>query len=311
MIGFLLRRIAWSFLVVGFVITTTFAMIMLVPADPARTLMGPHASQETLQKVRAQYCLDKGFVGQYGCYLDNIVHGDLGESYRTHKRVGEIIADRFWATAQLALAAVFLQLGVALPLGIWAAVRRNRWPDTASGVITLVGQSAPTFFIATIAVYVLAYRLGWFPVAGYGSGFWGRLHHLVLPAMTLATVGVAYYARVIRGEMIETLGQDYVRTARAKGVSERAVVLRHGLRNALGPVVTLVGLDLGVLMGGAVVTETVFAWPGLGREVLQAILDLDIPLILGVTLVTAIAIVTANLVVDLVYAWLDPRVRLE
>src|SRR5262249_32400820 len=136
MIGFLLRRIGWSLLVVGFVVTTTFAMIMLVPADPARTLMGPHASQETLQKVRAQYCLDKGFIGQYGCYLDNIVHGDLGESYRTHKRVGAIIADRFWATAQLALAAVFLQLTVALPLGIWAAVRRNRWPDTASGVIT-------------------------------------------------------------------------------------------------------------------------------------------------------------------------------
>jgi peptide/nickel transport system permease protein len=311
MIGFLLRRIAWSVMVVGFVVTATFAMIMLVPADPARTLMGPHATQETLEKVRKQYCLDKGFVGQYGCYLGNIVHGDLGESYRTHKPVGAIIADRFWATAQLALAAVFLQLGIALPLGIWAAVRRNRWPDTATGVITLVGQSAPTFFIATIAVYVLAYRMGWFPVAGYGSGFWSRLHHLVLPAMTLATVGVAYYARVIRGEMIETLGQDYVRTARAKGVSERAVVLRHGLRNALGPVVTLVGLDLGVLMGGAVVTETVFAWPGLGREVLQAILDLDIPLILGVTLVTAIAIVIANLVVDLVYAWLDPRVRLE
>jgi peptide/nickel transport system permease protein len=310
-IGFLLRRLGWSLIVLGFVVTATFAMIMAIPADPARAIMGPHADQETLTKVRAKYCLDHGFVYQYGCYLDGLAHGDLGTSYRTKRPVTSIIASRIWPTTQLALAAIVLQLVIALPLGIWAAIRRNRWPDAATGVITLIGQSAPTFFIATIAVYVLAFRLGWFPVAGYGSGFWDRLHHLFLPAMTLATVGVAYYARVVRGEMIDALGQDYVRTARAKGISERAVVLRHSLRNALGPVVTLVGLDLGVLMGGAVVTETVFAWPGLGREVLQAILEVDIPLILGVTLITAVAIVVANLLVDLVYAWIDPRVRLD
>ena len=311
MIGFVSRRLAWSIVVIAFVVTATFAMIMAIPADPARAMVGPHADQDTIAAVREKYCLDKGFVTQYGCYLDGLAHGDLGTSYRSKRPVTEIIAARIWPTAQLALAAIVLQLVIALPLGIWAAVRRNRWPDAATGVVTLIGQSAPTFFIATIAIYVLAFLAGWFPVAGYGSGFWGRLHHLALPAMTLATVGVAYYARVIRGEMIDTLGADFIRTARAKGVPERAVILRHGLRNALGPVVTLVGLDLGVLMGGAVVTETVFAWPGLGREVLQAILEVDIPLILGVTLVTAIAIVIANLLVDLVIAWIDPRVRLE
>jgi peptide/nickel transport system permease protein len=311
MIGFLLRRLAWSAVVVGFVVSATFAMLMAIPADPARALMGPHANPETLAKVREHYCLDGGFVEQYGCYVGNLARGDFGESFRSKKPVDEIMLDRIWPTAQLALAAIALQLVIALPLGVWAAVRRNRWPDATTGVVTLIGQSAPTFFVATIFVYFAAYRLGWFPIAGYGSGFWGRLHHLVLPAMTLATVGVAYYARVVRSEMIEALGQDYVRTARAKGVPERAVVLRHGLRNALGPVVTLVGLDLGVLLGGAVVTESVFAWPGLGREVLQAILEVDIPLILGVTLVSAIAITVANLLVDLVYAWIDPRVRLD
>jgi peptide/nickel transport system permease protein len=158
-------------------------------------------------------------------------------------------------------------------------------------------------------MYVLAYRFGWFPIGGYGDGLWSRLHHLVLPAFTLAAVGIAYYARVVRSEMIDVLGEDFIRTARAKGVAERDVVVKHALRNALGPLVTLIGLDLGVLLGGAVVTEFIFAWPGLGRELVQATLELDLPLILGVVLVAAIAIAFANLLVDLVYLWLDPRLR--
>lgn len=311
MIGFLVRRLAWSAVVVWFVVSAAFAMVMAIPADPARTLMGPHADAETLERVRAHYCLDGGIAEQYGCFVGNIARGDLGKSLRTGRPVADVIASRAWPTVQLALAAIALQLVIAVPLGVWAAVRRNRWPDAATGVIALVGQSAPTFFVATLLVYGLAFVGGWFPIAGYGDGGWDRLHHLVLPATTLATVGVAYYARVLRAEMIEQLGADYVRTARAKGVPERRVIARHALRNALGPLVTLVGLDLGMLLGGAVVTETVFAWPGLGREVLQAILDLDIPLILGVTLVAAIAIVIVNLLVDLAYAWLDPRVRLR
>jgi peptide/nickel transport system permease protein len=254
--------------------------------------------------VRAHYCLDKGFLGQYACYVDHVVHGDLGESYRSKRAVTSIIASRIWPTAQLALAAIFLSLVIGVPLGVLAAVRRNRWPDHAANVVSLIGQSAPTFFVGTLFLYLFAYRFGWFPIGGYGG-----LSHLVLPAATLATAGVAYYSRVVRTELVDALGEDYIRTARAKGMPEHEVVMKHGLRNALGPLVTLIGLDLGILLGGAVVTEYIFAWPGLGREVLQAILDLDLPLILGVVLDSAIAIAVANLLVDLVYLWIDPRLR--
>jgi peptide/nickel transport system permease protein len=210
---------------------------------------------------------------------------------------------------QLALAAIFLQLLIGLPLGLLAAMRRGRWQDHATHAVGLIGQSAPTFVVGTVLLYVFAYRLGWFPMSGHGTGGWDRVHHLVLPAMTLATMGVAYYARVVRSELVDVLGEDYVRTARAKGLSERSVVLRHALRSSLGPLVTLIGLDLGVLLGGAVVTEFIFAWPGLGREVLLAILDVDLPLILGVVLISGLAIAIANLLADLAYLWLDPRLR--
>lgn len=305
----ILRRIGWSVVVVWFVITATFAMTAAIPADPVKALLGPHATPDAIERVRAHYCLDRGVVGQYTCYASHVLRGDLGESYRSKRPVAQIIGDRIWPTVQLALAAIFLQLLIGVPLGVIAAIRRNRWQDHGANVIALIGQSAPTFFVGTIALYLFAYRFGWFPIGGYGDGFFDRLHHLVLPAATLATVGVAYYARVVRTELIDALHEDYVRTARAKGLSERDVVIRHALRNALGPLVTLIGLDLGVLLGGAVVTEYIFSWPGLGREVLQAVLEVDIPLILGVVLVSAIAIAVANLIVDLVYLWLDPRLR--
>jgi peptide/nickel transport system permease protein len=304
-----LRRLAWTALVVWFVVTATFAMTTAIPADPARALLGPHATPEAIIRVRAYYCLDRGFVGQYGCYVARIAHGDLGESFRSKRPVTTIIAARIWPTVQLALAAILLQLLIGVPLGLIAAARRDRWPDHAANLVGLLGQSAPTFFVGTLLLYLFAYRFGWFPIGGYGSGFFGRLSHLVLPAATLATMGVAYYARVVRSELVEALAEDYVRTARAKGLPERTVLVRHALRNALGPLVTLVGLDLGMLLGGAVVTEYIFAWPGLGREVLQAILDVDLPLILGVVLVSAIAIAVANLLVDCVYLWIDPRLR--
>ena len=305
----MLRRIGWALVVVWFVITLTFLVTTLIPADPAKTLLGPHASPEALERVRAHYCLDRGFFGQYGCYLEHVAHFDLGESYRSKRAVTAIIADRLWPTVQLALAAIVLQLLVGVPLGIVAAVRRRRWPDHAANIVTLLGQSAPTFFVGTVLLYVLAYRFGWFPIAGYGQGGLDRLHHLVLPAATLSTVSVAYYARVVRSELLEALSEDYVRTARAKGLPERTVVVRHALRNVLGPLVTLVGLDLGILLGGAVVTEVIFAWPGLGREVLQSVLELDVPLIVGVVLVSGLAIAVANLLVDLMLLSLDPRLR--
>jgi len=303
------RRLAWSLLVVWFVVTAAFAMVTLIPTDPARAMLGPHATEESVARVRAHYCLDEGFVGQYGCFVSRLAHGDLGESYRSKRPVTELIADRLWPTVQLALATIVLQLVIGLPLGIAAAVRRGSWPDRATSVVGLLGASLPTFFVGTLLVWGLAYGLGWFPIGGYGEGGLARVHHLVLPGMTLAMVGIAYYARLVRGELADALAEDYIRTARAKGVAERDVVLRHALRNAIGPLVALVGMDLGVLLGGAVVTESIFAWPGLGREVLQAILEVDLPLILGVVLVTAIAIAVANLVADLLHLWIDPRLR--
>jgi peptide/nickel transport system permease protein len=305
----ILRRIGWAIVGVWFAVTATFAATIAIPADPATALLGPHATEETLRRVRAHYCLDRGVIAQYGCWIGRVVRGDLGESYRSKRAVTAIIAQRVWPTAQLALAAIALQLAIGVPLGITAAVRRGRWQDRGVQVASSIAQSVPAFFAGILLLYALAYRAGWFPIGGYGTGGWDRLAHLALPATTLALVGVAYYARVVRSELIDVLGEDHVRTARAKGLPERAVIGRHALRNALGPLVALVGIDLGVLLGGAVVIELIFAWPGLGREVLQAIFEVDIPLILGVVLVSAIAIAAANLVADLVQLWLDPRLR--
>lgn len=309
MMRYVARRIAWTLVVVWFVVSATFAMLVAIPAEPARALLGPHASAESIARVRSAYCLDASVPEQYVCYVGRIAHGDLGESFRTRRPVASVIASHVWPTIQLTLAALVLQLLLGIPLGILAARRRGAWPDSAVSVVALLGQSAPTFFIGTLLLYLFAYGTGWFPLGGYGTGLLARLHHLVLPAATVAAVGIAYYARLVRAELLETLGSDFVRTARAKGLSERAVVGRHALRAIAAPLVALVGLDLGVMLGGAVVTESIFAWPGLGREVLQAVLEVDIPLILGVVLVTAIAIALASLLADLVAVKLDPRLR--
>lgn len=309
MIGIVTQRLVWSCVVVWFVVTASFVMIAAIPADPAKALLGPHATPRAIASVRAHYCLDRGALAQYGCYVRHVVRGDLGQSYRSKRAVSAIVAQRLWPTVQLALAAIALQLAIGVPLGIIAAKRRQRWPDHVATAIAVAGQSAPPFVIGTLLLYVFAYRFGWFPIAGYGDGVCSRLHHLVLPAATLAAIGIAYYAMIVRAEMIEVLAEDYVRTARAKGVSEWRVVTRHAFRNALGPLTSLVGIDLGVLLGGAVATEYIFAWPGLGREVLQAVLEVDIPLILGVAMVAAIAVTVANTLADLVALWLDPRLR--
>lgn len=309
MIRLALRRIGWAIVVIWFVITATFLLAAAIPADPGKAMLGPHADDAAVARVDEHYHLNDGLLVQYGYWVKHVVTGDLGESYRTKRPVTDILGDRIWPTLQLALAAIFLQLAIGVPLGVLAAVRKRRWPDRATTVVTLLAQSAPQFFLGTLVLYVFAYRFGWFPISGYGTGGLDRLWHLVLPAFTLAAVGIAYYARTVRTELGDILGEDYIRTARAKGLSERAVVWKHGLRNALGPLVTLIGLDLGVLLGGAVVVEAIFAWPGLGREVLQAVLEVDLPLILGTVLVAAIAIAVANLLVDLLLLWLDPRLR--
>ena len=220
-----------------------------------------------------------------------------------------MLADRVWPTLQLAIGAIAMAVLFGVPLGMLAATRKRRWPDRAVTAFSLITQSAPPFVVGTVLLYVVAYQWELLPLGGYGEGGLDRIAHLVLPAATLALGGIAYYARVTRGELVETLEQDYVRTARSKGLDERTVLVRHALRPALPPLVALIGLDLGVLAGGAVVVESVFSWPGLGRELLQAILDVDMPVILGVVLVTAIAVAIANLLVDLVQWKIDPRLR--
>ena len=307
--GKIVRRLGWSLLVIWFVVTATFLMVVAIPADPAKTILGPRATPEALARVNEHYCFDESIIEQYGCWLGNLARGDLGESYRTRRPVTELLADRVWPTLQLAFAAIFLAVGFGIPLGMLAAVRRNRWPDHVVTASMLIVQSAPPFVIGTLAIYVVAYQWELLPLGGYGEGGFERLVHLILPAATLALTGIAYYARIARSELIDTLGQDYVRTARSKGLPERTVLLRHALRPSLPPLITLIGLDLGVLAGGAVVIESVFAWPGLGRELLQAILDVDMPVILGVVLLTAVAVAVANVIVDLAQLRLDPRLR--
>lgn len=309
MTGMILRRLGWSLVVIWFVVTITFLITTALPADPAKTMLGPRATKDSIERVTAHYCFGESVPVQYGCWVGNLARGDLGESYRTRRPVTELLGDRVWPTLQLALGAVVLQLLFGVPLGMLAAWRKRRWPDRAVTWLTLIVQSAPTFVVGTVLLYVVAYRWDVLPLGGYGDGLGDRLAHLVLPSATLALAGIAYYARITRDELVDVLGQDYVRTARAKGLDERSVLLRHGLRPAMPPILTLAGLDLGILAGGAVVTETVFAWPGLGREMWIAILEVDMPVILGIVLVTAIAVAIANLLVDLLHLWLDPRIR--
>jgi peptide/nickel transport system permease protein len=296
----MMRRLLSSLLVLWLVVTAAFATSFAIPADPARALVGPHADAATVERVRTQLCLDRPFWVAYGCYVGRMARGDLGVSFRLGRPVAAILADRAGPTVELALAAVAIQLVVGIVLGTLAAVRRSRGAE----LLALLGQSAPTFFLGPLFMYLFAYRLGLFPVSGRGGP-----SHLVLPALTLDSGGVAATARLVRAGMIDVLAEDYIRTARAKGLGPLAVVVKHGLRNALLPVVTYAGMDLGALLGGAVVVETVFAWPGLGREAVLAILNLDLPVTLGVVLVGAVAVVVTTLAVDLLYVAIDPRTR--
>jgi peptide/nickel transport system permease protein len=305
----IVRRLASSLLVLWLAVSGTFLLAHAIPADPARAAVGPHADAATVERVRHQMCLDRPFVVQYGCFVGRIAKGDLGTSFRTRRPVTELLIERFVPTAQLALAAVALSVLFGVSLGVLGAVKRRRAQEKVMQAAALVGQSAPTFFLGPLFIYVFAYRLGLFPVTGYGEPGWDRLMHLALPALTLAVGGIAYYARVVRADMIGELDRDYVRTARAKGTPEGRVIVRHALRNVLAPVVTLVGLDIGVLLGGAAITETVFAWPGLGREAVLGVVNLDLPVVLGVVLLVSVAISAMSLIVDIAYPILDPRVR--
>jgi peptide/nickel transport system permease protein len=305
MLRFLLSRLGQSLFILIGVTVITFALAFLVPADPVRMIAGRSASPATVENIRHQLGLDRPIPEQYARYLTRLVHGDLGRSYMQRTEVSTLIASRLPATLLLMAGAIFFELLIGLTAGIWAATRRGHFSDQAVMVASFVGVSAPQFLVGLLLLYVFANLLNLFPLGGYGD-----LHHLILPALTLGIGGGGWYSRVMRSSMADVLRQDYIRTARAKGLKERKVVLVHGLRNAILPVVAMVGLDIGIFMSGAVVVESVYGWPGIGQLAWQAIQVIDIPIIMGVTLTAAVAIVLGNLLADLVTPFIDPRVRL-
>jgi ABC-type dipeptide/oligopeptide/nickel transport system permease component len=283
-----------------------FVAIRLIPGDPAQLMAGQAATEEVVRQIRQSLGLDQPLPVQYLYFLRNVVRGDLGRSLFNGAPVVEELGQRFPRTVRLALASMAVASLIGIPAGILAATRRLTWVDTAVMVVALVGVSMPVFWLGLNLILVFSVRLQWFPAFGYET--W---RHLVLPSITLGAASAAVVARMTRSAMLEVLGQDYIRTARAKGLSERAVVNRHALRNALIPVVTILGLQLGTLLSGAVLTETVFAWPGVGRLLVDAVLARDYPIIQGTTLLIAATFVALNLAVDLLYGLLDPRIRYE
>jgi peptide/nickel transport system permease protein len=304
MIQRLARRLLWAITTLLGTSIIVFAITHLVPADPIAAYAGPQADAETREHIRRELGLDAPLWVQYFRFLGRAAQGDLGRSYVTQQRVVDAIRLRFPTTLALSLGGLAVWLGVGIPVGVLTAHRRDSAWDRLVLVLAMVGISLPTFWLGRLLQFELAYRDGLLPVAGFSS--W---RHLILPSITLGTVGVGYYARLIHSNMVEVLSQDYIRTARAKGLPERTVLLKHGLRNALIPVLTILGMDIAALLGGVVFTESVFALPGLGALALQAVINLDLPMIMGTVMFAAVLVVAANVVVDLVYAWIDPRVR--
>ncbi len=321
-------RLVASIGVLWAVVTLTFVITRVLPGDPARLVAGPQARAVDVARVRASLALDRPVIVQYGRFVGRLVHFgstggdhatcaeilpgvhvDLGRSYTFGQPVVRILEERAPRTAWLALVAVLVQSVAGAAIGIFAARRRHSLVDHLSVVTTLVGISAPTFLVGILLQYTLAHRLELLPLDGFGKTVGEHARAIVLPALTLGICGAAYYTRLVRDEMIDVFGRDYIRTARAKGLGEAAITYRHALRNALFPIVTLVGLDLGALLGGAIVTEQLFRWPGLGQLSATALVGRDGPVIVGAVLVSSTAIIASNLVVDVAYALLDPRVR--
>ncbi len=304
MIGYLSQRILQAAGVLLGVSIITFLLAFLLPADPARMIAGRSATVATVESIRDQLGLNRPLPQQYASYLGNLVQGDFGRSYVQKADVSRIIQSRLKPTMQLALVGILFELLIGLPLGMIAAIKRGTWVDQGVMTFAFIGVSAPQFVVGLLLIYFFSYLIPIFPLGGYGTPM-----HIVLPAIAVGLAGGGWYARVTRSAMIDVLRQDYVRTARAKGILPSKVVFKHVLKNAVLPVVALVGLDIGVFMGGIVIVESVFGWPGIGQMIWQAIQLVDIPVIMGGVLVTALFVVVGNLLADLVYPALDPRIR--
>jgi peptide/nickel transport system permease protein len=303
---YIARRIVLTVPVLFGVATLVFALIHLVPGDPAAAMLGESAPPADLVELRARLGLDRPLLVQYGDFLTGLVVGDLGTSFRYGTPVAREIGLRLWPTAQLAIVAMVIALAIAVPLGIVGALNRGKLLDQAAMTVSLAGIAMPNFWLGPLLAIVFSVELGWLPVSGMGG--W---RHLVLPALTLGAALAAMTARMTRASLIDELGELYVLAARARGLSRMRAVVFHALRNSLIPVVTIVGLQLGSVLTGTIITETIFSWPGVGRLLIQAISFRDYPLVQGCILLIAVTYVAMNLVVDLLYAWLDPRIRYQ
>ena len=331
--SYLLRRLVGFVAVMIGVSIITFSLSHLVPADPAAVALGDHATDAQINAFREQYGLNKPVPEQYWIYITNLLRGDLGISIRTRRPVAADLRDFFPATFELSLAALVLSIVIGMPAGVVSATARNRLPDHVVRILSLIGGSVPIFWLGLILIGFFYGRLGWLPggaridkfipppptvtglftvdslLAGDYKAFGSSLHHLFLPALALGYFSTAIIARMMRSSMLEVLGQQFVLVARAKGLRQRLVVWRHAARNALIPTVTTIGVTFGSLLSGAVLTETIFSWPGLGRYATNSAISLDFPAVMGVTLLAALVYTVANLIVDLGYQWLDPRIR--
>jgi peptide/nickel transport system permease protein len=287
------------------VVTLVFFLIHFIPGDPVELMLGETASRADLAQMRRDLGLDRPMAEQYGNFLTGLARGDLGRSLFYRRPVHQVILEKLPATLELALAAMALTLLIAIPLGVIAAVRKGSLTDRSAMLASLVGISMPNFWLGPLLIILFSLKLGWLPVSGREGAA-----SVILPAITLGTALAALLSRMTRSAMLDVLGEDYLRTARAKGLPERAVIVRHALRNALLPVLTIVGLQLGALLSGAVITEIVFAWPGIGSLLIQSIHTRDYPLVQGCVLVIALGYVAANFLTDLLYAAVDPRVKI-
>ena len=306
MIRYISLRLLFALPALWLIVTMVFLLAHLVPGDPVAQMLGEGARADDLQQLRHALGLDVPIPVQYARYLKGVLHGNLGESFRFQQPVTKVILDHYPATLELAAVALGVCILIGIPAGVLAAHKRGEKTDHAVGVLTLFGLSLPNFALGPVLMLVFSVDLGWLPVTGRGG-----ISHLILPAFTLGAALAAILTRMVRTSMIEELSADYVRTARAKGVSEAGVLFRHALRNALIPILTILGLQFGALLAGTIVTETIFSWPGIGHLTVQAIIARDYPLLQGCILLIAVSYVVVNLLTDMLYALVDPRVRFE
>lgn len=312
MLSYILRRLAATIPVMLIVAVLVFLMLRLTPADPAAIIAGDNASTEQVAEIRQRLGLDQPIPTQFVIWIGKLLQGDLGESFFFKKKVVELIADRLEPTLSLAVLTIVLAALIAIPLGVLAAYRQGSWLDRIVMGFSVLGFSVPVFVIGYLLIYVFAIELGWLPVQGYqriSAGVGGWLQRLILPAVTLSVIYIALIARMTRTSVLEVMNEDYIRTARAKGQSELKVLVRHALANAAVPIVTVIGLGVALLIGGVVVTESVYTIPGLGRLTVDAVLARDYPTIQAVILLFSLVYVLINLAVDLTYTLFDPRIR--